>query len=89
MGKCNDLESAAEFINRHKPLVVPFDNDVCPGLTSDHDQRGLKLKPTIYGSSPSTSSEMLIKYVYVGCTYCHHYIFYCIDLDYYIQIALT
>ena len=40
MGKCNDLESASEFINRHNPLVVPFDNGVCPGLTSDHDQRG-------------------------------------------------
>ena len=55
-GQCNDLESAADFINRQEPSVLPLDNGVCPGLTSDHDQRGLKLQPTKYGA-PSTSSK--------------------------------
>ena len=61
-GQCNDLESASEFINRNEHLVLPFENGVCPGLTSDHDQRDLKLKPTMYGSSSATSSKMLINY---------------------------
>ena len=59
------LERADEFINRHVPWhtlecyrsIPRFD---CSLQESDHDQRGIKLKSTIYVSSASTSSNVLI-----------------------------